>query len=173
MVREALGPELADVLVPLVEGGVQLHKIYGLMHDTCSTANRIAALMAELREEQARLHYGDEAWESAAPCEKTVHDFLCGNHSRNLLVDRFNCLNDKYLEEQELGEAMRAARASTGGHVRLECSGVSFLRSLCRLTHRGHAQYVKGDGDAFGDFLDSNYPGLSNECLSRADYSNR
>ena len=33
MVRDALGPELADVLVPLVEGGVQLHKIYGLMHD--------------------------------------------------------------------------------------------------------------------------------------------
>jgi hypothetical protein len=52
MVREALGPELADVLVPLVEGGVQLHKIYGLMHDTCSTANRVAASMAELREEQ-------------------------------------------------------------------------------------------------------------------------
>ncbi len=32
MVREALGPELADVLVPLVEGGV-------LKHDTCSTEN--------------------------------------------------------------------------------------------------------------------------------------
>ena len=172
MVREALGPELADVLVPLVEGGVQLHKIYGLMHDTCSTANRVAALMAELREEKARLHYGDDAWESAPACVKTVHDFLCGNHSRNLIVDRFNSLQDEYLE-RELGEAMRAARASTGGRVRLECSGVSFLRSLCRLTHRGHAQYVKGDGDAFCDFLEMNYPGLSNECLSRADYSSR
>jgi hypothetical protein len=172
MVRAALGPELADVLVPLVEGGVQLHKIFGLMHDTCSTANKVAALMAQLREEQARLHYGNDAWESAAPSVKTVHDFLCGNHSRNLLVDRFNSLHDEYLE-QDLGEAMRAARASTGGRVRLECSGVAFLRSLCRLTHRGHAQYVKGDGDAFSDFLESNYPGLSNECLSRADYSSR
>jgi hypothetical protein len=57
--------------------------------------------------------------------------------------------------------------------VRLECSGVCFLRSICRLTHRGHAQYVKGDGDAFGDFLEFNYPGLNNNCLSRADYSNR
>ncbi len=122
MVRDALGPELADVLVPLVEGGVQLHKIYGLMHDTCSTANRVAALMAELREKKARLHYGDDSWESAPPSVKTVHDFLYGNHSRNLLIDRFNRLQDEYLE-QELGEAMRAARASTGGRVRLECSG--------------------------------------------------
>ncbi len=61
--------------------------------------------MAELREEQARLHYGDDAWERAPTCVKTVHDFLCGNHSRNLLVDRFNSLQDEYLE-QELGEAM-------------------------------------------------------------------
>ncbi len=172
MVRDALGPELADVLVPVAEGGVQVHKIYGLMHDTCSTANRVAALMAELRDQQARKHFGDDAWESTPPHVKTVHDFLCDNHSRNLLVDHFNTSHNEYLE-QELGEAMRAARATTGGRVRLECSGVSFLRSLCRLTHRGHAQYVKGDGDAFGDFLESNYPGLSNECLSRADYSNR
>jgi hypothetical protein len=47
------------------------------------------------------------------------------------------------------------------------------LRSLCRLTHRGHAQYLKGDGDAFGDFLEAHYPDLTNKCLSRADYSNR
>ena len=172
MVRDALGPEQADALVPLVDGGVQVHKIYGLMHDTCSTANRVAVLMAELRDEQARQHFGDDAWERADPRLKTVHDFLCGNHSRNLLVERFNTLHDEYLE-QELGEAMLAARAATGGRVRLECSGVAFLRSLCRLTHRGHAQYVKGDGDAFADFLETNYPGLSNECLSRADYSNR
>jgi hypothetical protein len=49
---------------------------------------------------------------------------------------------------------MRAACVASGGRVRLECSGVCFLRSICRLTHRGHAQYVKGDGDAFGDFLE-------------------
>ena len=103
---------------------------------------------------------------------KEVHNFLCGNHSRNLLIDRFNNLHDGYLE-RELGDAMRQARASTGGRVRLECSGVCFLRSICRLTHRGHAQYVKGDGDAFADFLDKHYPGMSNAGLSRADYSNR
>jgi hypothetical protein len=31
----------------------------------------------------------------------------------------------------------------------------------------------EGDGDAFGDFLEANYPGVNNNCLSRADYSNR
>jgi hypothetical protein len=42
MVREALEPEEADILVPLVDGGVKLHKIFGLMHDTCNTANKVA-----------------------------------------------------------------------------------------------------------------------------------
>ncbi len=68
-------------------------------------------------------------------------------------MDRANGFYDAYLEK-ELGEAMRAACVASGGRVRLECSGVCFLRSICRLTHRGHAQYVKGDGDAFGDFLE-------------------
>jgi hypothetical protein len=172
MVRVELGADIGNVLVPMVNGGVGLHKIFGLMHDTCNTANRVAALMAELRETKARAFHGDAAWDAVDPCQKIVHDFLCGNHSRNLIVDRANGFYNAFLEK-ELGEAMRAACVATGGRVRLECSGVCFLRSICRLTHRGHAQYVKGDGDAFGDFLDQHYPGLSNKCLSRADYSNR
>jgi hypothetical protein len=171
-VRAELGPELGEQLVPLVNGGVRLHKMFGLMHDTCNTANRVAQLMAKLRDTKARSFYGDSAWDAADPCVTVVHDFLCGNHSRNLLVDRANKLYDVFLE-QELGVAMRAACVATGGRVRLECSGVCFLRAICRLTHRGHAQYVKGDGDAFGDFLEEHYPGLHNNCLSRADYSNR
>ncbi len=49
MMRQELGPEVCDSLVPLVDGGVRVHKIFGLMHDTCSTANRVAELMSELR----------------------------------------------------------------------------------------------------------------------------
>jgi hypothetical protein len=172
LLRAELGPEIGNVLVPIVNGGVGLHKIFGLMHDTCNTANRVAALMTDLRETKARAFHGEDVWDAVDPCQKIVHDFLCGNHSRNLIVDRANGIYDAFLEK-ELGEAMRAACVSTGGRVRLECSGVCFLRSICRLTHRGHAQYVKGDGDAFGDFLELHYPGLSNKCLSRADYSNR
>jgi hypothetical protein len=40
LVREELGPILADVHVPIVAGGVQLHKLQGVMHDTCNTANK-------------------------------------------------------------------------------------------------------------------------------------
>ncbi len=68
---------------------------------------------------------------------------------------------------------MRAAKTAGGGRVRLECSGAHFLRSLCKLTHKGYGQYVKGDGDAFSDFLQLNYPHISNAGLSRADFSNR
>jgi hypothetical protein len=37
MVREQLGPDLADELVPLVGGGVLIHKIQSSMHDTVTT----------------------------------------------------------------------------------------------------------------------------------------
>ncbi len=147
MLRAELGPDIGSVLILIVNGDVGLHKFFGLMHDTCNTANRVAALMAELRETKARAFHGDAVWEAVDPCQKNVHDFLCGNHSRNLIVDRTNGFYNAFLEK-ELGEAMRAACVATGGRVRLECSGVCFLRSICRLTHRGHAQYVKGDGDA-------------------------
>ncbi len=41
MLREVLGVE-ADVHVPLINGGVLLHKLGGVMHDTCNTANKTA-----------------------------------------------------------------------------------------------------------------------------------
>ena len=84
-VREELGANAADELIPLVHGGVQLHKIFGVMHDTCHTANRVARLMVEMREEKARAYHGDDEWDVVDPCQKVVHDFFCGNHSRNLL----------------------------------------------------------------------------------------
>jgi hypothetical protein len=46
-----------------------------------------------------------------------------------------------------------------GGMARLEGSGLLFLRSICKLTHVGHAQYYKGDGHAFQDYLQKHYPG--------------
>jgi hypothetical protein len=133
MVRAELGPEIGDELVPMVNGGVQLHKIFGLMHDTCNTANRVAVLMAELRERKARTFHGEAAWDAADPCQKIVHDFLCGNHSRNLLVDRANGLYDAYLET-ELGEAMRAACVATGRlanpHPKLTLHTLTFTLTL-------------------------------------------
>ena len=47
--RAELGPEAADVLCPLVAGGVHLHKLYGVMYDTCHSANLVASLMVDLQ----------------------------------------------------------------------------------------------------------------------------
>ncbi len=47
--RVALLPEERDELCPLVNGGVDLHKLYGVMHDTCNGANLVAKLMLELQ----------------------------------------------------------------------------------------------------------------------------
>ena len=172
MVRDALGPELQDILAPQKDGGVRLHKIFGLMHDTCATANLVAELMARLRDDLGREYHGVDVWDGKDNKAKPMFDFLCGNHTRNLLTVRFEKRHDAFLEE-ELGEALRAARTASGGRARLECSGTHFLRSLCKLTHKGYGQYVKGDGDAFSYYLALNYPGITNDCLSRADYSNR
>jgi hypothetical protein len=46
---------------------------------------------------------------------------------------------------------------------------------MCKLTHVGHAQYYKGDGQSFRDFLKDEYPdlNLSNECFDQAEHSKR
>ena len=44
LVREELGPDVANLYAPLKHGGVQLHKLQGVMHDTCNTANKTARL---------------------------------------------------------------------------------------------------------------------------------
>ena len=128
--------------------------------------------MVELREQKAREYHGEDKWQDIAPQAKACFDFLCGNHTRNLPIDWFNRLYNKWIQ-MEIGEALQTAKMAAGGSVRLECSGEAFLRSLCKLTHRGHAQYVKGDGDAFADFLGERYPGLTNKCVGRADFSKR
>jgi hypothetical protein len=41
VLRDCLGPELRDTLCPLRNEGVSLHKLYGVMHDTCNCANKV------------------------------------------------------------------------------------------------------------------------------------
>ena len=54
--RELLGPDFRDVLCPLRNGGVSLHKIYGVMHDTCHCANKVYILLL-LVSTQYSFHY--------------------------------------------------------------------------------------------------------------------
>jgi hypothetical protein len=42
--RNCLSPEMRDKLCPLRNGGVSLHKLYGVMHDTCNCANKVALI---------------------------------------------------------------------------------------------------------------------------------
>jgi hypothetical protein len=41
MLREVMGEEV-DTYIPLVNGGINLSKLCGVMHDTCNSANAIA-----------------------------------------------------------------------------------------------------------------------------------
>jgi hypothetical protein len=97
--RDVLTPEDRDVLCPLIEGGVNLHKLYGIMHDTCHSANLVAFLMVQLQERKKREYLTDEGWELATDKCKAIFNFLCGNHTRNLPIDRFNKFYDLWLEE--------------------------------------------------------------------------
>ncbi len=67
--REELGCE-ADNLVPLTNGGVQLHKLRAIMHDTCATANLAAVLMKGKRDVSGQLQFGYDNWEENADTDK-------------------------------------------------------------------------------------------------------
>ncbi len=90
IVREELGPDEAELYAPIKHGGVQLHKLQAVMHDTCNTANKTARLAYTLRETSGQLFYGYDNWEARAEEDKPWFDFLCGNHTRNLPMDEFN-----------------------------------------------------------------------------------
>jgi hypothetical protein len=108
--RQAIGPEERDILCPLVEGGVSLHKLYSGMHDTCNGANLVATLMVKLQERKKRELTGDDVWDAMEPKTKACFDFLCGNHTKNLPIDRFNLLYTKWLESI-IGPGMREAQS--------------------------------------------------------------
>ena len=44
LLRQELPAESVDVMAPLRNGGVHLHKIFGVMHDTCHAANKVPTL---------------------------------------------------------------------------------------------------------------------------------
>ena len=194
LVRQELGPVLADEYAPVFQGGVQLHKLQGVMHDTCNTANKTARLTKGLRDTSGQLWFGYDNWELLAEVDKPWFDFLCGNHTRNLPMDAFNkvilqpcpyikllalLLHPHLLQEFEayikrkLGEDLAAVMAECGDQTRVEASGVLLLRSMCKLTHKGHLQYAKGDGFAFADYLLREWPLIKNRCVGRAEHSKR
>jgi hypothetical protein len=134
-----------------------LHKLQGVMHDTCNTANKTAHLGKVLRETSGQLFYGYDEWETRVEEDKPWFDFLCGNHTKNLPMDEFNkvyniytyvkllLLNQQpYLHQEfdaylrrKLDEDIAALTAEYGSNTRVDASGVLLLRSLCKLTHKG------------------------------------
>ena len=58
-----------------------MHKLQGVMHDTCNTANKTARLGKVLRETSGQLFFGYDEWETRAEEDKPWFDFLCGNHT--------------------------------------------------------------------------------------------
>jgi hypothetical protein len=65
--------------------------------------------MVELRDVKARQYHGEDKWATMTPQAKVCFDFLCGNHTRNLPIDWFNRLYNKWLHS-EIGEAIAKAK---------------------------------------------------------------
>jgi hypothetical protein len=142
LLREELG-ESADALAPLVNGGVTITKLRGVMHDTCNCANLTAKKVRVIRDEVGASLYGEEEWSNMQQLECGWQDFLCANHSRNLHFDAFSRGYTAFIKAQ-LGEGLAAARLRSGGRLRMEPDGEAFVRSICKLTHVGPKQYAKG-----------------------------
>ena len=142
MLRTELGAE-CDAFVPLVNGGVSITKLRGAMHDTCNTANLIAKKVKIIRDDAGKDMYGPDEWAALQEHGSGWQDFLCGNHTRNLHFDAFNRLYKRYIKEL-MGEGMAGANLRSGGRLRLDPEGESFVRAICKLTHVGAKQYEKG-----------------------------
>jgi hypothetical protein len=98
MLREVLGEE-ADAYIPMVNGGITLSKLCGVMHDTCHAANAIARKVRVLRDESGSELFGQEEWgRMLGEHEREWQDYLCGNHSRNLHFDAFLRLFEGYIK---------------------------------------------------------------------------
>ena len=167
-VRRELGED-ADRLAPLNNGGVNLLKVRGLMHDTCNTANTTSRKLAETIRRKARLYFRDEAWNAMPEKEKCVIDRLCSNHTRNLPIDAWNRKFEEYLKG-ELGDKFKEAGASQS---RLEMSGKSLSLSICKLIHGGYGAYAKGDGKAFVDSFRAAGDEFSRVAVGRVQLSHR
>jgi hypothetical protein len=74
--------------------------------------------MVELREQKAREFHGEDKWKDMKPQAKARFDFLCGKHTRNLPIDWFNRLYNKWIQT-EIGEAIKTTKMAAGGTVRL------------------------------------------------------
>jgi hypothetical protein len=46
--------------------------------------------MMDLRDRKSVQHYGEDIWRNADKQTQACFNFLCGNHTRNLPVVRFN-----------------------------------------------------------------------------------
>ncbi len=96
--------------------------------------------------------------------DKPWFDYLCSNHVRNLPIDQFNREMEDYMKE-DIGDDLAVISRDGNRRTRVEASGPLFLRSLCRLTHKGHLKYAKGDGHRFEDWLQKTYGGtIKNRC---------
>ena len=131
MLREELGDK-ADALVPVVNGGISLSKIGGVMHDTCNCANVIARKVRVLRDKSGEDLYGVDEWKQMSRQEHAWCDYFCGNHSRNLHFDAFGRLFEAYIK-RNLGAALDAARQKSGGRVRVEASGEAYYERSANL----------------------------------------
>jgi hypothetical protein len=151
LLRSEVGAE-ADELVPLVNGGVTLTKLRGAMHDTCNAANLVAKKVRLIRDDIGKEMHGAEKWAAMQEHGSGWQDFLCANHSRNLHFDAFSRLYMAYVKDV-LGEGLAVAKARSGGRLRIEADGESFLRSICKLTHVGPKQYEKGASYPFLEWL--------------------
>ena len=131
LMADGCTPSLVDQLVPVVDGGVRLHKVLALMHDTCNVANRTAAEVQPLKQADGILYYGQATW-NAMPKDRTeLLDNRCNHHLRQLPVVRFNKLATAHIKELIGSQLREAARFND----RFEPSPSSLVLSVVKLVH--------------------------------------
>ena len=133
---------------PKVDGGVMLHKLRALMHDTCNAANAAAREIARRKTISGQDYFTKEVWESMDKKYTTTLDFLCGNHTRQLPITAYIRLVDKWLH-REVGPTMIEIKQKVNPMLRVETNSCSLRHAMQKQLHRGFGTYAKGDGESY------------------------
>ena len=134
-----------DNHVPLVAGGVRMHKIGGVMHDTCNAANAGANLILETVDRDRQAFYSAEELAALPEPQKQLIDFLCLKHARCLLGVQY-----ERLSKERLKTALSDDLESHSSCERLEPELSSLMRSVGQLMRfTGAERYAKGDSEKY------------------------
>lgn len=157
----------ADMLVPLIDGGLAMARLRSVMHDTCNTANATAVKLIEKITELLKGSMSEAEWDKVPDKKKYVLDFLCANHTRGLPISNFNVMFKQRMN-MLLGSFVEDAKMPV-----FKMGGEDVLYAIRKLFYGGWCEYYNSDGKALKKLIANDAPEYVHCSLGRHETGSR